>query len=191
MRFRAPVVCDVRVLRGSWGCRVCRCWAGVWGHRPGAEGGGGAGGMDGDKDQGGPGGGRGATTGLRERGNATTRHTGHSGRQNAATRRNMRREERVTVQGLVKEQQPDGMSHGGGRNSNGATESVGRTSLLFFFCCRWRALFLGVSGTWKKQPENPMGTRQQKSAIYAFCYAMHAKKNFGHSFSNASPSPPL
>ena len=26
----------------------------------------------------------------------------------------MRREERVTVQGPVKEQQPDGMSHGGG-----------------------------------------------------------------------------
>ena len=30
-----------------------------------------------------------------------------------ATRRNMRREERVTVQGPVKEQQPDGMSHRG------------------------------------------------------------------------------
>ena len=39
--------------------------------------------------------------------------TGRSGRQNAATRRNMRREERVTVQGPVKEQQPDGMSHRG------------------------------------------------------------------------------
>ena len=36
------------------------------------------------------------------------------GHQNAATRRNMRREERVTVQGPVKEQQPDGMSHKGG-----------------------------------------------------------------------------
>ena len=33
--------------------------------------------------------------------------------QKAATRRNMRREERVTVQGPVKEQQPDGMSHRG------------------------------------------------------------------------------
>ena len=54
------------------------------------------------------------TTGLRERGNDTSRSTGRSGRQNAATRRNMRREERVTVQGPVKEQQPDGMSHGGG-----------------------------------------------------------------------------
>ena len=49
-----------------------------------------------------------------ERGNDTSGSTGRSGRQNAATRRNMRREERVTVQGLVKAQQPDGMSHGGG-----------------------------------------------------------------------------
>ena len=47
-------------------------------------------------------------------GNDTNKSTGRSGRQNAATRRNMRREERVTVQGPVKEQQPDGMSHGGG-----------------------------------------------------------------------------
>ena len=54
------------------------------------------------------------TTGLRERGNDTSGSTGRSGRQNAATRRNMRREERVTVQGPVKEQQPDGLSHGGG-----------------------------------------------------------------------------
>ena len=52
-------------------------------------------------------------TGLRKSGNDTSRSTGRSGRQNAATRRNMRREERVTVQGPVKEQQPDGMSHGG------------------------------------------------------------------------------
>ena len=54
------------------------------------------------------------TTGLRERGNDTSRSTGRSGRQNAATRRNMRRDERVTVQGPVKKQQPDGMSHEGG-----------------------------------------------------------------------------
>ena len=54
------------------------------------------------------------TTGLHKRGNDTSKSTGRSGRQNAATRRNMRREERVTVQGPVKEQQPDGMSHGGG-----------------------------------------------------------------------------
>ena len=65
------------------------------------------------------------TTGLRERGNDTSGSTGRSGRQNAATRRNMRREERVTVQGPVKEQQPDGMSHrgfepqdGGGRGGS-------------------------------------------------------------------------
>ena len=53
-------------------------------------------------------------TGLRERGNDTSKSTGRSGRQNAATRRNMRREERVTVRGSVKKQQPDGMPHGGG-----------------------------------------------------------------------------
>ena len=53
------------------------------------------------------------TTGLRERGNDTSRSTS-SGRQKAATRRNMRREERVTVQGPVKKQQPDGMSRRGG-----------------------------------------------------------------------------
>ena len=43
----------------------------------------------------------------------TSKSTGRSGRQKAATRRNMRRAERVTVQGPVKKQQPDGMSHGG------------------------------------------------------------------------------
>ena len=53
-------------------------------------------------------------TGLRERGNDTSKSTGRSGRQKAATRRNMRREERVPVQVPVKEQQPDGMSHRGG-----------------------------------------------------------------------------
>ena len=59
------------------------------------------------------------TTGLRERGNDTSKSTGRSGRQKAATRRNMRREERVTVQGPVKEQQPDGMSHEGGGGGAG------------------------------------------------------------------------
>ena len=39
----------------------------------------------------------------------TSRSTGRSGPQKAATRRNMRREERVTVQGPVKKQQPDGV----------------------------------------------------------------------------------
>ena len=53
------------------------------------------------------------TTGLRERGNDTSKSTGRGGRQKAATRRNMRRVERVTVQGPVKKQQPDGMSHRG------------------------------------------------------------------------------
>ena len=46
-------------------------------------------------------------------GNDTSKSTGRSGRQKAATQRNMRREERVTVQGPVKEQQPDGMSRRG------------------------------------------------------------------------------
>ena len=54
------------------------------------------------------------TAGLCERGNDTGKSTGRSGRQKAATRRNMRREERVTVQGPGKKPQPDGMSHGGG-----------------------------------------------------------------------------
>ena len=57
-------------------------------------------------------GGGGGTAGLRERENDTSSSTGRSGRQNAATRCNMRREERVTVQGPVKKQ-PDGMSHRG------------------------------------------------------------------------------
>ena len=39
---------------------------------------------------------------------------GFSGRQNAATRRSTRREERGTVQGPVKKPQPDRMSRGGG-----------------------------------------------------------------------------
>ena len=44
----------------------------------------------------------------------SSKSTGRSGQQKAATRRNMRREERVTAQGPVKKQQPDGMSHRGG-----------------------------------------------------------------------------
>ena len=55
------------------------------------------------------------TTGLREHGNDTSKSTGRSGRQKAATRHNMRREEWVTVQGPIKEQQPDGMSYRGWR----------------------------------------------------------------------------
>ena len=42
------------------------------------------------------------TTRLRERRNNTSRSSGCSGRKKAATRRNMQREERVTVQGPVK-----------------------------------------------------------------------------------------
>ena len=56
---------------------------------------------------GGEGGGGGA------RGSDTSRSTGRSGRQNAATRRNMRREERTTVEGPVTKQQPDGVSYRG------------------------------------------------------------------------------
>ena len=50
------------------------------------------------------------TNGLRERGNDTSSSTG---RQNAASQRKMRTEDRVTVQGPVEEQQPDGTSHRG------------------------------------------------------------------------------
>ena len=71
------------------------------------------------------------TTGLRERRNDTSKSTGRSGRQNAATRRNMRREERVTVQGPVKEQQPDGMSHRGlGRGPQNGLRSSNRPPIF-------------------------------------------------------------
>ena len=46
-------------------------------------------------------------------GNAKTRNAGRSSQQNAATRRSTQREERVTVQGPMEKQQPDGMSHRG------------------------------------------------------------------------------
>ena len=42
------------------------------------------------------------------------RDTGRCGGRNALTRRSMRREEWVTVQGPMQKPQPDGMSHGGG-----------------------------------------------------------------------------
>ena len=54
------------------------------------------------------------TTGHHQSGNDITRNTGRSGRQKALTRRSMRREERVTVQGPVKKPQPDGTSNKGG-----------------------------------------------------------------------------
>ena len=66
------------------------------------------------------------TTRLCESGNVTSKSTGRSGRQKAATRRNMRREERVNVQGPVKKQPPDGMSRrGGGGASTAATPKCG------------------------------------------------------------------
>ena len=71
------------------------------------------------------------TTGLCERGNDTSRSTGRSGRQNAATRRNMRREERGTVQGPVKKQQPDGMSHRGGGGGAGVKNESQVTCLTY------------------------------------------------------------
>ena len=43
--------------------------------------------------------------------NTTSRSAGRSGRQKTAPQCSMRREERVTIQGLVKKQQTDGMSH--------------------------------------------------------------------------------
>ena len=53
------------------------------------------------------------TTRLRKRGNDSSKDTGRSGRQKAATRRSTRREDRVTVHGPVKNPQPNGMSHRG------------------------------------------------------------------------------
>ena len=73
--------------------------------------------------------------GLLDRETDTTRNIGRSGRQNAAPQRNMRREERVTVQGPVTKQQPDGMSHRGGGGSvfkNGAVpEGIVHCSVFF------------------------------------------------------------
>ena len=71
------------------------------------------------------------TTGLRERGNDTSKSTCRSGRQKAATRRNMQREERVTVQGPVKEQQPDGLSHRGRSQKVRALMSIPRRDSCF------------------------------------------------------------
>ena len=78
----------------------------------------------------------------RERGNDTRRSTGRSGRQNAATRRNMRREERVTVPAPVKEQQPDGMSHGGSERA-----CQGRCWTL-----KQKQVDKNKSGCWKAPP---------------------------------------
>ena len=68
--------------------------------------------------------------GLREGGNDASRSTGRSGRQNAATRRNMRREDWGTFQGPVEGQQPHGMAHGGSSppavNGTGNSPSPGQ-----------------------------------------------------------------
>ena len=53
-------------------------------------------------------------TGPPEHGHTTSRSTGRGGQQNTATRRNMRREDRVTVQGPVKKQHPTECHTGGG-----------------------------------------------------------------------------
>ena len=57
------------------------------------------------------------------------------GRQKAAIRPNMRREERVTVQGPVKEQQPDGMSH---RAAWRVGQPVTRVAASPTFACLWQ-----------------------------------------------------
>ena len=67
---------------------------------------------------------------LREHGNNMTRSTGRSSRQNAATQCSMRRKERVTIQGPVKEQQPDVMSHRGYWLLAGAVLPCGLGSFL-------------------------------------------------------------
>ena len=71
--------------------------------------------------------------GVRERGNGTSKSTGRSSRQNAATCHNMRREERVTVQGPVKKQQPGGMPHVG---AGGGVANKDRARLPSYPCAR-------------------------------------------------------
>ena len=66
-----------------------------------------------------------------------------SGRQNAATRRSTQSEERVTVQGPVKKQQPDGMPHRGGCTSCALIRGSGLGG-----CGRVRTLILGGSAVW-------------------------------------------
>ena len=73
------------------------------------------------------------TTGLRERGNDTSKSTGRSGRQNAATRRNMRREERVTVQGPVCH-----TGGGGGAGTRPWYQMVCLVGGVVVACTRWR-----------------------------------------------------
>ena len=81
------------------------------------------------------------TTGLRKRGNDTSKSTGRSSRQKAATRRNMRREERGTFQGPVKKRQPDGVSHGG----TSWRDNFGRNCRLFRKAANFAWRNFGVS----------------------------------------------
>ena len=84
------------------------------------------------------------TTGLRERGNDTSRSTGRSGQQNATTRR----------KSPVKKQQPDGMSHRGAGGPHVwllRTQSVG--------CVVWPfaplpvvVVVAGACGPWAPHP---------------------------------------
>ena len=103
---------------------------------------------------------------LRRRG-ATSRSTGHSGRQKAATRRSTQREERVTVQGPVKKQQLDGMSHGGGNWHKASVSDclplaapVGLSPLLILTLCGSERVFVvsgrGGGGAGGPLPQNPL-----------------------------------
>ena len=61
----------------------------------------------------------------------------------AAPRRNMRREERVTIQGPVKEQQLDGMSHrgGGGPTPTYMAQNDPRVALIILTTHMWGTIF--------------------------------------------------
>ena len=112
------------------------------------------------------------TTGLRERGNDTSRSTGRSGRQKAATRHNMRREERVTVQGPVKKQQPDGMSHGGTKTNfkpkqfHAALVAYEATKQARPLCrwCPWSIFGGGGGALHRSAPGNPLARHTPTAA---------------------------
>ena len=68
----------------------------------------------------------------------------------AATQRNMRREEWVTVQGPVKEQQPDGMSHRGGGGGNQEPFSFDREGEKWSaWACAEGGMRRGVTDRWQ------------------------------------------
>ena len=92
------------------------------------------------------------TTELRSGRNDTTRNTGRSGRQNTVTRRSMRREERVTVHGPIKNQQPDRMSHRG----VWVGPTKGRLFKLDFPSAKlWVKIFFGWVGLRANPPPPP------------------------------------